>query len=639
MSIKKRGKYFANPKAQVTLFMVMALMIIIGGVIYFSYQKQLAPKVEFVAPEVVPVKSLVDNCIKIIAEDGLERIGLSGGYITIPPGIDENPRAYLSSLPQSGFKMPYWWHDGIKAVPPEDFIKEQLKNHIRNELQGCVNNFEPFENQFEINPLKEPLIEVNFNDEDTTIELKYPLEIIAKDASFSAKIEDFGYTIPIRFKKVYELAKLIMERENNDYFLEKRTIDLMSLDQSIPITDIEVTCNTKTWELPKIKEKIMALLRFNLPYVKIRGTDFNPNKYVPNPQGRQIYSQTYYQTHYVMDVEQNPGNKYKNMKVSIRYDDWPMDIFARPSQNGILKSNAEKGNQLLKFFCLHVWHFTYDIRYPVVATILDKEADRNSRYMLNFAFKVDIDHNTPNRVNKGTTLFEAPDEISSAEYCSEAEKEITIFTVDNSTGDSIKDVNLTFSCGRFYCDLGKTEWLSLGAAAGMTKIMPYCVYGILRGAKEGYLDSQAFIQTVADGSSYVLFMNPVKEFDNYRVVKHLLSNPSIEEELVGNEKASILIKGNETGFEDFAFYPKEGNFRIKIPLKDAKYEATVYLVDEEELVGGYIGEWKVSKAQLEGSEEIVFHVIYQGAANEEDRAMFIASLDLNSKKVPKPELR
>ena len=639
MSIKKRGNHLANPKAQVTLFIVMALAIIIAGVIYFSYRGQLEPKAEFVAPEVAPVKSFVDNCIKLIAEDGLERIGLSGGYIKIPPGMDENPKAYLSSLPQSGFKMPYWWYNGIKAVPPEDFIKDQLKNHIRNELQGCVNNFGPFENQFEIKPLKEPLIDVNFNDEDTAIEMKYPLEIIAKDASFTAKIENFGYTIPIRFKKVYELAKLIMERENNDYFLEKKTIDLMSLDQDIPITDIEVACNTKTWELAKIKEKIMALLRFNLPYVKIKGTDYDPNKYAPNPDGRQIYSQTYYQNHYVLDVEQNPGNKYKNMKASVRYDNWPMDIFARPSQNGILKSNAEKGSQLLKFFCLHVWHFTYDIKYPVVATILDKETEKNSRYQFNFAFQVNIGHNTPSRANRGTTLFEADDEVSSEEYCNSPEKEITIFTVDNATGDSIKDVNLTFACGRFYCDLGKTGWLSLGAAAGITKSMPYCVYGVLRGAKEGYADSQAFIQTDVDGSSYFLFMNPVKEFDKFRVVKHLLSNPSVEEELVGNEKASILIKGNGTGFEDFSFYPKEGNFKLKVPLKDAKYEATVYLVDDEQLVGGYIGEWEVNKEQLEGSEELVFHVVYQGAAEDEEKAMFIANLGTNSKKVPAPELK
>ncbi|MBI2654966.1 hypothetical protein HYX06_00895 [Candidatus Woesearchaeota archaeon] len=637
--MKKREVYFAGSRSQITLFIVMALVIIIGGIVYFSYQGQLAPKQEIVAPEAAPLKSFVDNCIKIIAEDGLERIGLSGGYIRIPPGIDDNPKTYLSNLPQSGFKMPYWWHDGIEAVPPEDFIKDQLKNHIRNELQGCVSNFEPFENQFEINQLKDPLIEINFNDEDTSIEMKYPLEIVAKDASFSAKIEDFGYTIPIRFKRVYGLAKLIMERENNDYFLEKRTIDLMSLDRDIPVTDIEVTCSAKTWELSKIKKKIMELLRFNLPYVKIIGTDFNPNKYAPNPEGRQIYSQTYYQSHYVLDVEQNPGNKYKNMKVSVRYDNWPMDIFARPSQNGILKSNADKGSQMLKFFCLHVWHFTYDISYPVVATILDQETDTNSRYQFNFAFKVDIDHNTPNRVNKGTTLFEASDEISSAEYCGEAEKETTIFTVDNSTGDSIKDVNLTFACGRFYCDLGKTEWLSLGAAAGITKIMPYCVYGVLRGTKEGYLDSQEFIQTDVDGKSFVMLMNPVKEFADYKVVKHLLSDPSVEEELAGNEKASILVKSNETGFEDFAFYPKEGNFRLKVPLKDAKYEATIYLVDQEEIVGGYIGEWKVSKGQLEGSQEIVFHVIYQGAASEEDKAMFIAGLGSSSKKVPAPELK
>ncbi len=627
-------------KSQVTLFMIMALLIVAAGAIYFFYQKESAQVQEYVAPEVQPVKIYMDNCVKGISEDGLERIGLSGGFIKIPPRIDEDPRAYISELPQSGFKMPYWWHKGIEAIPPENFIKEQLKNFIKNELAGCVNNFEPFLNQFEIKQLKEPEIEVIFNDEDTRIDVNYPLEISSKDNSFTTTIENFGSTLPIRFKRVYELARLIMERENNDYFLEKRTIDLMSMDSEIPITDLEVTCSPKTWHLSDIKNKLGTLLRINLPYIRVEGTDYNANSYVPNPNGRDIYSQTYFQHHYIMKVAQNPGNRFKNMKVAFKYEDWPMEIYARPSQNGLLKSNAEKGTEMLKFFCMHLWHFTYDLRYPVVVAILDQGAAGNDQYLFNFAFQVDIDHNMPNRANKGTTLFEEADEITSEEYCSDVEKDITIFTVNNATGEDLKDVNLTFACGRFYCDLGKSEWLSLGAAAGISKTMPYCVYGVLKGAKEGFEDSQSFIQTDADGKSYLLFMNPIKEFNNYRVVKHLISNPSVEEELSGNEKASIFIKGNETGFEEFAFYPRETDYPLRIPKgKDSKYDIAVYLIDGEELLGGYIGQWKISKDEIETSNEIVFHVIYQGSATEDERAMFAAGLDSYSKKVPQPELK
>ncbi len=639
MKIKKRGRYLVFNKSQVSIFMIAAVLVLLLGLFYFYYQKQTEKKIEFVQPELVPIKSYVENCMKNIAEDGLQRIGFSGGYINIPEVISQDYRRYLSSFPQSGLKIPYWWYSGIESVPTEDYIRLQLKNYIKAQLNDCLNNFEQFNSTFEINKLKDPTVDVKFNDEDTSIELDYQLEVIGKYGNFKALLENFRYEVPIRFKKAYELAKLIMQRENNDYFLEKRTIDLYSMDQNIPVTDIGVSCKTKTWLLSNIKDELKKLLRFNLPYIKIEGTDYNPDIYVPNPNGKETYSQSYYQQHYVWRIANDAQKNYKNMKVTFNYENWPLDIFARPSQNGVLKSDSQKGTDLLKFFCLHIWHFTYDISYPVLATIFDKETEKNKQYQFNFAFTVDIDHNQPNRINKGKTLFESIDDVSSESYCSDVQNEITVLTTNNVTGDYINDVNLTFVCGRFYCDMGKTDWLSLGAAAGITKKMPYCVNAVLKANKNGYADSQSFMQTDVDGRSYVLFMNPLKEF-NYKIVKHQLSSTAKAEDLTGNEKASIFIKGNETGFDSFVVYPQEGGFPLRLPLgKDVSYDITIYLTNDENLIGGYSGKWKISKDDLQKGNEIVFHTVYQASANEDEMALFLAGLEPYSRNVPAPEFK
>ena len=643
MNIKKRGVFgiLSNSKAQATIFIVISLIVILSGVLYFFYQRQAVEKeIEIIQPELAPIKLYIDNCIKSVAEDGLERIGLSGGYIDIPQNINNNPGAYLTTFPGAGFKIPYWWHDGLEAVPTEEFINQQLTKHIKTELRNCINNFEPFSGKFEVNELKEAVVDVQFNENDVSVTLKYPLEIISKEGDSKALLENFNYVLPIRFKKVYELAKLIMERENKDYFLEKRTIDLYSMDTDIPTTDVEATCKTKVWQLSNIRDKLKTLLRVNLPYIRIKGTDYNPNSYVPNPSGKSIYSQTYFQQHYIWDIDKDADKKYKNMKVSFTYDSWPLDIYARPSQNGVLKSNSQKGTDMLSFFCLHIWHFTYDVKYPVLVSIIDQESDKNKQYQFNFAFEVSVDHNQPNRFNTGTTLFETTADLASDEYCNEVQNEITIFTVNNATGEDIRDVNLTFICGRFYCDIGKTNWLSFGAAAGLTKRLPYCVNGIIKGTKNGYAEAKSFVQTDVDGRSYVLGLNPIKEFQNYKIVKHLLSNPSVSNELGPNEKASIMLKGKDTGFESFAVYPREADFPLRIPNdKDATYEVNIYIVDDENIIGGYIGDWKVSKDALRGSDEIIFHVIEQGAASDDERFLFVSGLSSYSKNVPAPELR
>jgi len=637
---KKRGidSILNNSKSQAAIFLIISLIIILSGLLYFFYQRQAVEgEVDVVQPQIVPVKDYVENCIKSVAEDGLTTIGLSGGYINIPQNINNDPRAYLAAF-AAGFRIPYWWHEGIEAIPTEGFIRQQLESHIKSELKSCVNNFEPFSGIFEINELKEPVINVQFNEEDVSVSLKYPLEIIAKQGDFKALREKFSYTSPIRFRKVYELAKLIMERQNKDYFLERRTIDLYSMDVDIPTTDVEANCKTKTWQLRSIKEKLQNLLRINIPYIRVKGTSYNPNLYVPNPKGKNTYAETYFGSHYVWDIG-NDEKKYSSMKVAFAHEGWPMEIYARPSENGILRSNAQKGTDMLSFFCLQIWHFTYDIKYPVIATIFDQATEKNKAYQFSFAFKVDIDHNTPNRAARGTTLFETEPDLFSDEYCNAVQNEITIFTVDNATGDDLKNVGLTFACGRYYCDAGSSDWLSLGAAAGMTKRLPYCVNGIIKGSKEGYAESKMFIQSDVDGRSYVLAMNPVKEFKNYRVVKHLLSNPGISNELAPNEKASILIKGKDTSYESFAVYPKEADFPLKIPDKDGVYEVSINVVDEDNIIAGYIGEWKVGKESLKGADEAVFHVVEQGPASEDERFLFVSGLGSYSKNVPAPELK
>lgn len=635
---KKRGvqdNLFFNSKSQAAIFIIIALIIISSGVLYFFYQRQsVEEEIDVVQPEIAPIKLYVENCIKSVAEDGLETIGLTGGYINIPSDINNNPLAYLSNLPE--FKIPYWWHDGVETIPTEDFISQQLASYVQSELKNCISNFEPFANRFEVNELSEPIAEIQFNENDVSVALKYRLEIVSKYGDVKQLVQNFKYTLPIRFKKVYELAKAIMERENIDYFLEKRTIDLYSIDIDIPTTDVEATCTAKTWQLSSVKEKLQTLLRVNLPYIRIKGTDYNPNSYVPNPKGRNVYQDTYFQQHYIWEIDKD-DKKYKNMKVSFAYENWPMEMFARPSQNGILRSNSQKGTDMLSFFCLHTWHFTYDMEYPALATIIDQETDKNKAYQFNFAFKVAIDHNQPNRQTTGTTFFETAADISSDEFCNDIQNEITIFTVNNATGEDIKDVNLTFICGRFYCDIGATDWLSFGAAAGLAKRLPYCVNGIIKGAKNGYAEAKSFVQTDVDGRSYVLAMNPLKEF-NYRIVKHPLSSPSSASELSSNEKASIYIKGNDISFETFAAYPKE-NFLLSIPEKDATYEVTIYLANDENLVGGYISDWKVGKNEFKGTNEIIFHVVEQGIATDDERALFIAGLNSYSKNIPQPEVR
>ena len=70
---KKRGR-----KGQVTVFMILALIVLLAGSIFFYLSREGSLfEEEYVQPELVPIKNYVENCIKNLADDGLERMGLS----------------------------------------------------------------------------------------------------------------------------------------------------------------------------------------------------------------------------------------------------------------------------------------------------------------------------------------------------------------------------------------------------------------------------------------------------------------------------------------------------------------------------------------------------------------------------------
>ena len=638
MITKKRG---FGSGGQISIFMILALLIVIAGGLFFYYQDQITKKTfEILHPDVAPVKLYIDSCISSVIRDGLNRIGLSGGYIKIPEYIGNDPRTYLSTLPFSGFKMPYWWYDGISAIPSEEYIKEELKDYIKSEINSCTSEFGILNEKFEVRNLDEALIEIEFNDGSTAVGIDYPIDIMQKDEGTTTRIEKFSYDIPIRFKKAYELAKLVMERENADSFIERRTIDLYSMNRDIPTTDVDASCDTKTWRLKDIKDDLKNILRVNLPYIRIEGSDYNENLYVPNPNGKSAYKDTYFGHHFVWRIDKDPGNKYKNMKTVFSYENWTFDIYARPSGNGILKSNTQKGSDALSFMCLQIWHFTYDIEYPVMATVIDKKSKGIDEYRFSFAFKASIDHNQPMRIETGSRSFEIVPSLSPDEFCNDVQNEITFYTVDNATGDDLTGVNLTFICGSYYCDIGETISLSYGAASGLTKRLPYCVNALMKARKDGYKDSKTFLQTDLDGKTYVLFMNPEKEISNYKVVKHPLSSPQSFSELEPGEIATILIKGRDSGFEASAVYPSEAPRPIILPIgRDMAFDVTIYVADENDIVAAYSGEWKASKDQLAGSAQLIFHVVEHESINEEEMGLFISDINSHSKKVPGPELK
>jgi hypothetical protein len=627
-------------KAQVSIFMILAALLLLGGILWFTLLDVSEQEVEFIPKDIKPVHEYITACLYDASEQAMRRMGQQSGYIDIPLHIDSNPAAYLAYAPY--IRNPYWWHDGVEAIPSLEFIQQETEREAQKRVVECLDNLSVFRMQYITDILSQPKVEIIFGEEDTKAVLHYALALQTAHNGTRHELEQFAVKLPIQFKRIYNLSVTLLQSANRDYFFERKALDVMSMvPQDIPLTEIDMSCDTKRWSVDTVKRRLQELLQRNIPFIKIAGTSFSTGQYVPNPfeQGdKQTFANSYFNYHYIWDL----GVKdWQGLRVGFEYDPaWPTPFTVRPSDNGIMESNAMEGARELSFLCMQIAHFTYDVQFPVRVSIVD-DSSPTQPYIFSFAFENYIDHNQPSRELIAKELIEPVDDISSMEYCSQRQHPVTVYTVINTTGEFVKGINLTFICGRFSCPIGHTDWLSFGAAAGISKEFPRCTNGIIRGSGAGFLSSEKFLPVTRDDQTVFLSIVPVKGV-KAKVVKHNFFTLAQEELLSASERAIITLTAKDTTFESSTFFTQDNTDSEPLLQLMADgphlYKVSVLLIRGESVVGGYQGEWKVDGMQLGSSKNVLFHAIESGFAAETDSAVFIQELASHSKNVPQPQL-
>jgi len=660
---KTRKLGFHAKKSQVTMFIIFGIILLLALLYIIFFNQEALSSIKEVNPEAIPVQNYVESCIEQLGREAINLIGYNGGYIYFPPNVNNNPLSYLSEGPSAKFKNPYWWYQGITSIPTEDYIEDQISIFIDENLQKCINEFSVFENSYNIVEMdtKDKLstkVEIgNKKEAFVTIETRYRIRVMDKFNKTLADIPFFREEIPIRLYNAYTTAKKIMEQENKDSFLEYRTVDLVAMNPDIPDTGIEVTCSQPRWYLPDIKNNLKTLLQVNLPFIKIKGTNFDENKListVPLPDFGQAsleptYNNSYYGTHYIWDVDAPD----KDLSVSFAYDEkWPLELYARPSDGLFLTSNAQKGQDMLSFLCLHIWHFTYDVIYPVKVTIYDEKTTHHDPYTFMFSFMVSIDHMYPRRESFAVEDFETQNDIMTSErFCNDQYGNYTIYAVEDTPGhDKISNVNMTFTCGKYTCDIGQTENdYEQGGIPLLNVKLPYCVLGILKAKNKDHADAKAFIRADQEKGTIAVDMTPLKRFKKYEVVKHKFSDNKVSssQTLSEGEQAAISLRYQDKDFTSSAIYPPFDTLSFELPDEgqltlldndEFTYKLEIFLLDDEEIKGGYVANWTVDKNELKRATKIRFHVLSIDSKDDTELGLFLTGLSSYSLQAPKPEL-
>lgn len=652
----------------------IVLLLILVVTLFMRSSSLRVDDVIVVPPALQPAKAFLDFCATNAALDALFFLGRQGGYIEIPVDIMVNPGRRLS-FGRGAEMLPYWYYDNMNYIPRFEFMEQQLSDYVGEQFLDCINQADFSRQGFHVRRIRSDVrTEVNINERDVSVNIFYPMEISTLDNTIQIRIDNFFTIYDVRFKDMFNLAEYILHYENTYYFLENITIGLMSINDDIPLSGMEFKCGSDTWHISDIRSSLQDSLYHTLPEIRVEGTDYYP--FYANDSVYRLYSEYadalraayeepslldvfdadgdflaaveaaagrvtppseslppdayYYFNYRVPMLDTNP--KYENFSVDFNYFyDYGMDIQAKPSHNGVLKSNNIRGLQrYLSFLCINIYHFAYDINYPVVVTIHDPDALAGQGFTFRYAFPVIIRNNEGMRTKQFMDFHPTGPALDT--FCLENPgRNAVIRAYEKGSTVALSDVNISMVCVNKKCPLGVTNAIG-GDALLYTPLTTACSNPFIMAEKEGFMHGIHVVENEIEDIIDVEMIR-LKEF-NVNLRKHRL-NPADGEYGPAQDVTSGTVSINIIGYIDdilyednFIIFPGQPN-TISLPVADGDFDLSItYMAEGEDFGGGYYDVWMPRRANLIMGNTVTFHFIEALVSTlDEHAALTIAQIN------------
>ncbi|MFH1641920.1 MAG: hypothetical protein ABIC04_03390 [Nanoarchaeota archaeon] len=613
-------------KAQVTIFIILGIIILATGVVYFAMRTDIAAQEteeqsilsEQIPIEFDPVQMYVENCLTEIAMKGLKILGERGGYI--------NPAAMGYELNRYGTEgnaitwaanwvMPYWWHlksantcdgDCVFDTPvPEGklflyktsgspSIQAQLEEYVNSNIKECLFNFMRLRDEgYKIRELDTPQTTVRIIDDEVLFGLRYPIEA----TKISTKtISQFSTKIDVDLKGIYEFASLVTSYEIQGHFLENY------------ITDMIVAFSGADAELPPMSETLFRLGGGKI-WSKNRIEQHIHQNILPNYiQALRVFGTQNYEAFNVADdpissgfYNNNmvlPGNRsFTHLTADFFYDGLRWKPYFDLNCNGDECRPTSILGEVMQLIGLQRYNFLYDLSFPTMVTIRDPRAflfNEEEGYTFNFLLEANIRNNKPLKADY--TSPPVMEDAGNSMVCDSNKRlsgNITIHIKDSLTQKNVPDAQVLYTIAGESCYIGSTDMDGNLAAK-----FPIGFNGIISFMKQDYITYSGIATTQMDKEQELdVSLTPIitKPFtvgkvifdkhgaDDYRVRYSTMLNPV---NLSEGERAMITLtrkpNRNEAEFSTYAELWGNRSFG-SIRIAPGEYEMRIDLFYHKEL--------------------------------------------------------
>lgn len=452
-----------NNKAQVTIFIIIAIVIIGLIILFFALRGRIKKEVP---SEFQPIEESYLSCINDFTKTGVSILGEQAGYIYLPefePGNKYSPSS--NHLDVLGAAVPYWYYTSgnniIKEqIPSKAKIEEQLEKYLDENLK-C--DFSSFINKGFVVQKENFKTDVKISENKISVKVDGNLNLAFGNETMTIKKHE--QEVDSKIGKLYNEAVKIYNKEKSEMFLEKYALDTLYLNA--PVDGVELSCSPKIWNFENVKRELKTALEENILMIKVKGDYYKKaDKY------------------FIADVSSDETASFFYSK------DWPTKIETQ-DEDGILIAEPVGNQQGLGIlgFCYVPYHFIYEINFPVLVQLYD------GREVFKFPVNVMISGNKERTAIAGSSFGSAESKL-----CQYKNAEVFIATYDANLEPV--EAEISFRCFNEHCSIGKTKIHDRTAV--LNARVPQCVNGFIVAKAENYAEKKEMISTNEESSANII---------------------------------------------------------------------------------------------------------------------------------------
>lgn len=516
-------------RGQVTVFIIIAIVLVIGVGIFFAFKDKLLQSGSSLPADLQPVYTSFLNCIKDKTLVGVSSLETQGGYIYLPDfeaGSAYSP--FSSQLIFAGNPIPYWYYVSgnnlqKEQVPSKAEMQSQLAQFIEEKVYSC--NFNEFYEQGYAISLGEPKVETIINNDNILVNVKMDLGI--ERANDSAIVSTHNIQVDTQLGTLYNSAKSVYDYEQQTLFLENYAVD--TLRNYAPVDGIELQCSPKVWNAEDIFDEIQSAIELNTMALRGKNNDFDltdkSHKY------------------FVVDVP------VKEKVYFVNSQSWPSSFEVNPAEGAMLIAKPvgnQEGMGILGF-CYVPYHFIYSVKYPVLIQVVS--GDLYDGEIFQFPVAIVVDKNRPRVPYSGEI-----DTGQILDFCNYKNTQMTIGIYDINLNPV--DAQISYSCSETLCDIGKSK------NGILIEDFPQCINGYITAKADGYEEQKEILSTTTP-SNFEIFLTPYYS----RNVNLKVDNADYKGEAI------VSFINLESGISRTVLYPTQKT----INLSRGQYEIQVYI--------------------------------------------------------------